>query len=738
VAAALAHAQEAARVDPRLVDAHLLAGDLHRKRGEDAKALACYRAAAAASPGNPKGGNAAAELLWEGGALEEARTEFAAIASRHPGSLRAALGAELLLPQVYASAAHVDECRARYAEGLTRLESDPARFAKTKPAETLQDIRWCNFYLAYQGRDDRDLQARYGDFVQAVLAKGAPAWTQAVPAPPRRKRLRVGFASHFFFDCTAGRYFSSWITDLDPDRFEIHAYATNPAVDARTRALRAACAAWRHLPGRTVEEVAKVIRDDELDVLVYPELGMHPDTFALAALRLAPVQCAGWGHPTTTGLSTLDVFFSCEAMEPEGAEAHYRERLVRLPGLGTNYAFPDDAENASRRDLGLPEGRRLYLVPQSVFKIHPDNDALVADVLAADPEGAAVFFAAGPASLIDATVKRMKPALAARGLSPAKHLLFLPGMTHGAYLAVNRACDVMLDTLHWSGGNTSLDALASGLPVLREIPYNYTSFSDREIVIRLLGAGAWTLIEGLRGERRTGRSARMLYEVLGDIWVVSRNPYLEDDLLKSRERRGALVGALHHRLGEIEKRRTGDDPRVAELLTAARQAVLRFERGFDETAELRRRVTKRLARATRRDNIAFDGLARVSHVTDATDWRVEYPFVVLYPDTEDEVAEMVRGLIELGLTIIPRGGGTGYTGGAIPLTRGRPSSTPRSSTASAASRSALPGVAEPVPTITCGAGVVTRRVMEAAEARASCSPSTRRRPTPRASAATSR
>lgn len=486
VAAALAHAQEAARVDPRLVDAHLLAGDLHRKRGEDAKALACYRAAAAASPANPKGGNAAAELLWEGGALEEARTEFAAIALRHPGSLRAALGAELLLPQVYASAAHVDECRARYAEGLARLEADPARFAKPKPAETLQDIRWCNFYLAYQGRDDRDLQARYGDFVQAVLAKGAPAWTQAVPAPPRRKRLRVGFASHFFFDCTAGRYFSSWITELDPDRFEIHAYATNPAVDARTRALRAACAAWRHLPGRTVEEVAKVILDDELDVLVYPELGMHPDTFALAALRLAPVQCAGWGHPTTTGLATLDVFFSCEAMEPEGAEAHYRERLVRLPGLGTNYAFPDDAENASRRDLGLPEGRRLYLVPQSVFKIHPDNDALVADVLAADPEGAAVFFAAGPASLIDATVKRMKPALAARGLSPAKHLLFLPGMTHGAYLAVNRACDVMLDTLHWSGGNTSLDALASGLPVVTR-PGTLMRGRQSLAMLRLLG-----------------------------------------------------------------------------------------------------------------------------------------------------------------------------------------------------------------------------------------------------------
>ncbi|MCW5626352.1 MAG: DUF3683 domain-containing protein, partial [Burkholderiales bacterium] len=212
-----------------------------------------------------------------------------------------------------------------------------------------------------------------------------------------------------------------------------------------------------------------------------------------------------------------------------------------------------------------------------------------------------------------------------------------------------------------------LDIAPATTPRLREIPYNYTSFSDREIVIRLLGTRHWDLLGDLRSERRTGRSARMLYEVLGDIWVVSRNPYLQDDLLGNRKRRAALVEALRHRLRQIEDRRAGD-ARVAELLSAAHGAVDAFEAEFDRTLELRRRVLRRIGRVTRRDNIAFDGLARVSHVTDATDWRVEYPFVVLYPDTEDEVAPMVRSCIELGLTIVPRGGGTGYTGGAVPLT----------------------------------------------------------------------
>jgi FAD/FMN-containing dehydrogenase/Fe-S oxidoreductase len=251
---------------------------------------------------------------------------------------------------------------------------------------------------------------------------------------------------------------------------------------------------------------------------------------------------------------------------------------------------------------------------------------------------------------------------------------------------------------------------------LREIPYNYTSFSDREIVIRLLGAEKWALLDELRAERVTGRSARMLYEVLGDIWVVQRNPYLEDDLLANRERRVALVGALRHRLREIEKRRQGND-RVRELLGAADAAVDAFERHFADTAKRRARVRKVLARHTRRDNIAFDGLARVSHVTDATDWRIEYPFVVLHPDSEDEIAPLVRGCIELGLTIIPRGGGTGYTGGAIPLTPlAAVINTEKLIDIGAVEEVLMPGCDRRCPTIRTGAGVVTARVSEAATA----------------------
>jgi FAD/FMN-containing dehydrogenase/Fe-S oxidoreductase len=260
-------------------------------------------------------------------------------------------------------------------------------------------------------------------------------------------------------------------------------------------------------------------------------------------------------------------------------------------------------------------------------------------------------------------------------------------------------------------------------PRLREIPYNYTSFSDREIVIRLLGERIWTILDELRSERRTGRSARMLYEVLGDIWVVQRNPYLQDDLVDSPKRRRMLIEALHHRLNEVERRRDLSDPerdrKVGELLQAARRAVQSFADEFDRLIQLRKRARRLLERHTRSDNIRFDAFARVSHVTDATDWRIEYPFVVLAPDSEDEIPALVRACIELGLTIIPRGGGTGYTGGAIPLTPlSAVINTEKLETLSEIEIVEIPGASTPgatVPTIFSGAGVVTRRVSDAAE-----------------------
>lgn len=250
---------------------------------------------------------------------------------------------------------------------------------------------------------------------------------------------------------------------------------------------------------------------------------------------------------------------------------------------------------------------------------------------------------------------------------------------------------------------------------IREIPYNYTSYSDREIVIRFMGEDSWQSLNNLRAERVTGRSARMLFEVLGDMWVVTRNPFIQDDLLNNRSRRKQLINALYHRLKQIEDRAESNEVALA-LVKKAKQAVESFKDWFPSQNALRKKVKVSLKRVTRKDNICFDGLSRVSHVTDASDWRVEFPLVVITPENEEEVQKLVVSCIALGLSIIPRGGGTGYTGGAVPLQSDSVViNTEKLEQLAEVEQKFIGGVDTKIPTIRAGAGVVTRRVSEKAE-----------------------
>ena len=485
---ALEHAHNAARLDPSHMDAWLLVGDVQRRLRDPAAALAAYGGAVKAAPRDARARSAGAELLAEMGLVEEARKEYRIASELTPTSVRPALGANLLLPQIYGGRDHLEQCRAEYARGLERLHAEVDRFRFSGPAKALADLRWTNFYLAYQGGDDAALQRRYGELHRALLEPVVPELFAPRARRTRGGKLRVGFFSHFFFNCTAGRYFSSWITHLDRERFESVVYYTNEWLADDTRRIAAAASTFRHVPGRPLLTLAQQVAADELDVLVYPELGMHPDTFALAGLRLAPVQCAGWGHPDTTGLPAIDWFISCADMEPEGAQAHYTERLALLPGLGTRYAIPARESSGTRADFGLPEDRTIYLVPQSLFKIHPDNDDLIAQVLARDERGVALFFAASHEALTQRFASRLATAFERHGLDIHKQAIFLrSNIPHPTYLRLNELCDVMIDTVHWSGGNTSLDALASGLPVVT-LPGRFMRGRQSQAMLRALGA----------------------------------------------------------------------------------------------------------------------------------------------------------------------------------------------------------------------------------------------------------
>jgi protein O-GlcNAc transferase len=478
--------ETALRLRPAGAGAHFHLALCHLSLGALEAALAELRETLRIDPQHGEARCALARELAKIGRDDEARELYEAERRSHPESLAAALGIHLHLPVVASSREELAAARSRFAAGLARLRAESERFLALPPKALLRQLEWSNFLLAYQGGDDRPLQAAYGGFVTDLLGHALPQYLRDLPPPrPAGGRIRVGFVSTFFRQCTVGNYFQSWITRLDRQRFEIGVYRLGSRTDAVTAEIEAACDHAVPLVGSLAEMAAR-IRADAPDILVFPEVGMDTRIFLLAALRLAPVQCAAWGHPVTTGLSNVDYFLSCEAMEPPGAQAHYRERLVTLPGIGTHYQRPRCPPGGSRAHFALPPDKTLYLFPQSLFKIHPDNDAVLARVLAGDPEGVLVLFADRHPEVTARLLTRLDAVLAAHGLNAAERRIVLPILPHEDYLRVNRLCDLMLDSLYWSGGNTSLDALACGLPLVT-LPGAFMRGRQSMAMLRLCG-----------------------------------------------------------------------------------------------------------------------------------------------------------------------------------------------------------------------------------------------------------
>ncbi len=409
-----------------------------------------------------------AETLAQAGADEAARDlhrtchRLLGDGARAPG-LRHLFARHLMLPAVPTDDAAIDAARARFAAGLDALaeELTPARLAGC--ARTLDQLAFSNFYLAYHGRDDRELQSRFGDLLGRCAAALAPAGL--APAGGSGGRRRIALAGSIFRHCTAGHYFASWVRILAGAGFEVHVVQLGPAGDAFTEAIAAPAAALHRIDGGA-DALARRLADLRCDLIVYPELGMEARLPAVAALRLAPRQACAWGHPVTSGLASIDAYFSCAGMEPQQAGDHYREPLRLLPGLGTHYPPVPTPAAADRVALGLPAQGRLYLVPHAPYKLHPDNDAVLAAIAAGDRQARLVLFRGQGRGSGAALLRRLAAALAAAGADPDRQLVVLANTSREGFLAVNRACDVMVDCLHWSGGNTSIDALASALPVV--------------------------------------------------------------------------------------------------------------------------------------------------------------------------------------------------------------------------------------------------------------------------------
>lgn len=370
------------------------------------------------------------------------------------------IAAHLSLPMVYRSRDDLLAWRQRYRAGLHQLETSTELPAPNR--DGLKQVAWSNFYLAYQGADDRELQAQYGSWLNQMATALRPELCVR-KRTARSAQPKVGLISGHWYQSTVGSYFASWIAALATAPLQVDVLALAPNLDAFTRAIVPNGVTLHELPADP-DRAAEWLHAADYDLLIYPELGIDTRLLALAALPLAGQQWSAWGHPVTTGLPTIQRYLSVASMEPAGASAHYQEALSLLPGIGTQYRAPTAVPRLFRDALGLPEGP-LLVCPQSPFKIHPDQDQLFAETLAAIPNSRLLLFASERPLALAKLRRRLAQHFAACQIDPDR-LLIHPMVSRERFLSILSACDLMLDTCHWSGGNTALDTLFVGLPMV--------------------------------------------------------------------------------------------------------------------------------------------------------------------------------------------------------------------------------------------------------------------------------
>jgi predicted O-linked N-acetylglucosamine transferase (SPINDLY family) len=374
----------------------------------------------------------------------------------------------LQLPSIQQSRQTIRETRDRYARGLVDsfacaapLKLPPSYVGKSPFVVAAHTA----FYLAYHGENNRDLQMELARLYLKRMPGLSVTAEHCLGGPRRPGRLRVGFISRFLRKHSIGTTTRGLIDRLSREVFEVYAIRITPSADdATTQAIRASADITVDLDPELSIARAQLAAL-ALDILFFQDIGMEPTSYFLAFARLAPVQCVSFGHPDTTGIPNVDYFVSNDLFEPENAQAHYSERLFLLrdlPTLAYYYRPRVPQIPVPREKFGFSTSETLYVCPQALFKLHPDFDALLHGILIRNPKGVVV--------LIDGLFKEPSEQLRsrfARTLPATAHRVkFVPRLAYPEFLELLSVADVILDTVHFNGMNTSLEAFASGTPVV--------------------------------------------------------------------------------------------------------------------------------------------------------------------------------------------------------------------------------------------------------------------------------
>ncbi|WP_218080256.1 O-linked N-acetylglucosamine transferase, SPINDLY family protein [Anthocerotibacter panamensis] len=456
--------EKALALRPELPQAHYNLGRLYHERQQIEAAIACYQQAITLQPNYPDAYFNLGVVFQEQGCTEAALQIFQKLRST---SVEARWHELLFLPILYDTPEEIQTWRKRFRQGLQELSDTTTTLEKKQQA--LAGVgALTTFYLQYQGQNDKGLQQQYAHLVQRIMAANFPQWRGPLPlkALSPGAKIRVGYLSERIGGHAGVWWAIGWLKHHNREQFEVYCYHVGDWSDGKTQIFQQYSDVFRHLPG-PLATVCQQICADQLHVLVFTDVGMTPRITQLCGLRLAPIQCAAWGHPITTGSPNIDYFLSSTLQEPLEAQEHYTERLICLPKIGVCYPRPvipplSAPREAVRRAFGFREGAVVYLSCQSFYKYLPQYDYLFPAIALGIPQAQFAFLPHSSPQVTLQFWERLQRAFGQVELQAEEFCVLIPRQNKADYWVA----DIFLDTLAWSAGNTALEALSCGLPIV--------------------------------------------------------------------------------------------------------------------------------------------------------------------------------------------------------------------------------------------------------------------------------
>lgn len=483
--------QQALKFEPDLDVAHNNLGNAFLELNQLEAAIDSYQQALKLNPNEPRYHYNLGNALKTQGKLEAAIDSYQQTLKLKSDITQAKFGIlTSQLPIIYTS---IDEIKFKrnnyqqYLQGLAREYQEYHPKERAKAADAVGSFQ--PFYLTYQGLNDRELQQIYGDMICQIMASFYPQWIQPISPPivEVKEKIRVGFVSGFFRNHSNWKIpLKGWVENLDRSEFELFGYHTNSRQDAET--IAAAKAFDKFTQGPLLQEQwCELIRQDQLHILIFPEFGMDPTTVRLGCLRLAPIQMTSWGHPETSGLPTIDYYLSSELMEPENAQECYTEKLIKLPNLSIYYTpLQIQIETRSKQDIGIAEDEIMFWCCQSLYKYLPQYDDVFPRIAKNLSNAKFVFINHISERITEIFCQRLRRTFAEFGLNYQDHCIFLSPMKVNVFAGTAAIADVFLDSIGWSGCNSTLESVAHNVPIVT-LPGELMRGRHSLAILRMMG-----------------------------------------------------------------------------------------------------------------------------------------------------------------------------------------------------------------------------------------------------------